>query len=118
MAKVTKIQNYAILWLNHQGVETIKIADELKLTEKQVLSVLEKGIDPKVSEESTIKTVKSSVAKSKSKDLMITQTSAKGTKNVAIMTQEASQLNDDLKKNNTSTSFSRVKDNIIYRPNG
>jgi hypothetical protein len=118
MAKITKIQNYAILWLNYQGIESIKIADELKLTEKQVLSVLEKGIDSKVSKDSTIKTVKSSVNKSRSKDLMITQTSAKGTKNVAIMTQEASQLNDDLKKINTSTSSSRAKNNIIYRPNG
>lgn len=117
MSKITKIQQYAVLWLNHQGVEAIKIADELKITEKQVLTVLEKGIDDKISKNNTVKTVKSSAGKSKSKDLMITQTSAKGTKNVAIMTQEASQLNDDLKKNQNSTS-SRYNHNIIYRPNG
>lgn len=115
MAKISKAQNYAILWLNNQGIETVKIADELNLTEKQVLSVLEKGIDNKISKDTKIKTVKS-VVSSKSKDMMITKTSAKGTKNVAIMTQEASQLNDELKKQNSTSSRSR--DNIIYRPNG
>lgn len=116
MSRLSKTQNYAILWLNSQGLEALKIADELKLTEKQVLSVLEKGIDKKVSENSSVKTAKSPV-NSRSKNLMITQTAGKKTKNVAIMTQEASQINDELKKNYNSSS-SRYKENIIYRPNG
>lgn len=115
MARLSKTQNYAILWLNSQGVELVKIADELGLTEKQVLSVIEKGIDTKISENAKIKTVKSS-ANSRSKNLMITQTAGKKTKNVAIMTQEASQLNDELKKNQSGSN--RYKDNVIYRPNG
>ena len=115
MARLSKTQNYAILWLNSQGTDLVKIADELGLTEKQVLSVIEKGIDTKISENTKIKTVKSP-ANSRSKNLMITQTAGKKTKNVAIMTQEASQLNDELKK--TQSGSNRYKDNVIYRPNG
>jgi len=112
MSRVSKIHNYAILWLNNQGVEIINIADELKLTEKQVKSVLENGVDDKVSKNTPVKTVKSS-ANSKSKNMMITNKD----KGIAIMTKEASQLNDEVKKpRQLPTRYSN--DSVIYRPKG
>lgn len=115
MARLSKTQNYAVLWLNSQGLDLVKIADELGLTEKQVISVIEKGANHKISANSPVKTVQSP-ANSRSKNLMITQTAGKKTKNVAIMTQEASQLNDELKKSQSGSK--KYKDNVIYRPNG
>lgn len=111
MSRISKTQNYAILWLNYQGFEPIKIADELKLTEKQVTNILEKGVGDKTSKNSSIKTVKSSFD-SKSKNMMITNKE----KGIAIMTKEASQLNDEVKKERkTPTRY--ANDSVIYRPN-
>ena len=42
MAKINKTLGYAISWLNSQKKSPIEIADELKITEKQVLTALEK----------------------------------------------------------------------------
>jgi transposase len=55
--------------------------------------------------------------KSKSQDLMIRHTSVKKTNNVSVMTEGASQLNDELKKNFGSTK-SRTSKDSIFRPNG
>lgn len=110
MARLNKIQKYAILWLNNQGLDTDAIILETKLSKKQITNtisehsnkVLDKGIQTKTSP----------VNGSRSKNLMITETSNK-TRNVAIMTKEASQLNDDLKKNiNTPSKIQKG----IYRP--
>ena len=62
--------------------------------------------------EKGLKTKTSPVNGSRSKNLMITETSNK-TRNVAVMTKEASQLNDDLKKNINPTT---KKQEGIYRP--
>jgi hypothetical protein len=42
--------------------------------------------------------VQTTSSRIKAKDLMINKTAEKGTKNVAIMTKEASELADDFKK--------------------
>lgn len=114
MARLSKTETYAILWLNSKNNSTDDIAKELSLTSKQVTSVLEKN-NIITKGDSTIKTVSESARqKSKSKNLMITQTRDKQTNNVSIMTKEASTLNDELKKNFTTKTFN---ENTIFRPN-
>lgn len=54
---------------------------------------------------------------SKTQNLMIRHTSSKKTNNVSIMTEGASQLNDELKKNFGDTQ-SRISKDSIFRPNG
>lgn len=117
MSKVTNTQTYAICWLNSINKTAIEIADELKLTEKQVLGVLEKNTQSQKESEDVIKTATSSTGQKISpKDLMITHTSAKKTNSVSIMTKEASELSDDLRKkinSNNKTDQQRG----IFRPN-
>lgn len=114
MKRLTKTETYAILWLNSQQTEAEEIAKALKLDIKQVVKVLEKN-NKSTDKKSVIKTASESAAKnSKSKNLMITQTRDKKTNNVAIMTREASSLNDELKKNFTTKRFN---DSTIFRPN-
>lgn len=55
---------------------------------------------------------------SKSQDLMQRQTAAKKINNVSIMTQAASQLNDEVVKNLQSDGQSRISKGAIFRPNG
>jgi hypothetical protein len=113
MARMGKVQEYAVRWLNSQGSNNEQIAEELKLTEKQVARVLEKTNE--VNKENSIKTNTSPVTKITSKELMIRHTSAKKNNSVAIMTKEASEMNDQSKKNNQShPSFQKN----IFRPNG
>lgn len=114
MARLSKIDTYAILWLNHQKISPEDIAKELSFTIKQVNGVIEKNFKT-LQGDSKIKTVSESATKnSKSKNLMITNTRDKKTNNVAIMTREASTLNDELTKNFTSKRFN---ENTIFRPN-
>jgi len=99
-----KNQEYAILWLHSQNTKPSEIADELNISIDKVESAIRINTEP-------VKTKKSS----KSKDLMISQTSSKGSKSVAIMTGEASALNDELKKKQNT----KVKDTqeYIHKPN-
>ena len=48
---------------------------------------------------------------------MSRHTASKNINNVSIMTEAASQLNDELVKNTNST-HSRTSQNAIFRPNG
>lgn len=115
MARLSKTETCAILWLNSQNKSPEEIAQELSLTTKQVVGVIEKNGKTLPAGESPIKTVSESTAKkSKSKNLMITQTRDKKINNVSIMTREASSLNDELKKNFTTKTFN---ENTIFRPN-
>lgn len=118
MSKLNKIQIYAICWLNSINKSTLDIADELKVTEKQVLTVLEKNTSPKTEEtDNQLKTVTSSATpKITPKDLMINQTSAKKTNSVSIMTKEASELSDELRKKVSSNSKTDQQRGI-FRPN-
>jgi hypothetical protein len=110
MARTSKVNKYAILWLNHSGMNPDDIATELSIDLKQVASVLEKNIN--VTSENSVKTKTEPV--SVSKDLMIRHTASKKTNSVAIMTKEASELNDA--KKNTSAHPNIQKH--IFRPNG
>lgn len=99
MARITKPQTYAALWLRDQGKTNEEIAEELSITTKQVAGVMSKhpqDLQPK-----------QEVVTRTSKDFMIRKTSAKENNTVAIMTKEASEMNDEAKKNN----LSRVKNN-------
>lgn len=106
MKKLNKNQEYAVLWLKHQDKNAAEIAEELDISLDRVEAAIRQNSEP-------VKATKKS--KSKSKDLMITETSTKKTKNVAIMTGEASALNDELKKKFKGNT----KDNkdYIFRPN-
>lgn len=111
MARLNKTHRYAIQWLNSQSKSSIEIAQELSLPEKQVVSVIEKYA--KTASENNIKTAKSS--SSRSQNLMIRETAGKKTNSVAIMTGEASMLNDELKNKITNPSNPKT-DNCIFRP--
>lgn len=100
----SKNNEYAILYLYKiQKMNSATIAKELKISQKIVDQILSE------------QTAEDKPKKSKVKDLMIRQTSSKGTNSVAIMTSAASQQSDDEIKNNVST----LKDPPhIFRPNG
>lgn len=110
MARITKTQKYAILWLQSQNLTIEDIQKELKLDSKQIISVIKNTIIKSTTEH----TVQEN--KITSKDLMI-RNSQSGTRNVAIMTKAASEMNDENKKLNYSNN--RVKPSThIYRPHG
>lgn len=95
--KITKsqLQQYAGLWLNHTGLNDTEISDTL-------------GVD--------IDTVSSwTKQKNKKSSLLINETFGKKTKNVSIMTKEASQQSD---QNRNSVPVSRDMSKNIFRPNG
>lgn len=116
MARLNKAQIYAINWLNHTGKDIDTIASELSLTVKQVTSVIEKNQTTKNSDKEVIKTASKSAAKKiVSKNLMINQTAGKKNNHVMIMTQEASMINDTVKKNITPQP--NRNSSSIFRPN-
>jgi hypothetical protein len=88
MSRINKTTIYAIKWLHSQGHTIEFIEQELSVSKKQI-------------ESHTIELVKTEETQAPitSKNLMITHTSGKKTNNVAIMTGEASMLNDHVKKN-------------------
>lgn len=100
----SKNQEYAILWLHSQHKKPAEIAEELNIGIEKVEKAIRINADPVQSKKT-----------SKSKDLMITKTSNKGSKSVAIMTGEASALNDELKKKQNT----KAKDTqeYIHKPN-
>jgi hypothetical protein len=113
MARLKNVEIYAINWLNSKNISPEEIAQELKIKVDQVVKVLEKnGVSKKTETEDSIKTA-SGPAVSKSKNLMITKTSAKNNNTVAIMTKEASEYNDSIrhKSENPRTKNSIFKTN-------
>jgi hypothetical protein len=120
MARLSNVQIYAIRWLHSQNTTLDKIVSELDLTEKQILNTLEKFAEAKTeATDQEIRTASEQVSAEKTpnpKSLMITQTSGKKTPSVAIMTQAASELADEMKKNMT---IQQVPDHKrgIFRPN-
>jgi phenolic acid decarboxylase len=104
--KKTKETEYAVKYLH----DTIKmsatdIALELGL-EKAVVD----GIINTPKEEKPRKV-------SKSQNLMVRHTASKKTNNVSVMTESASQLNDELSKKFPNTK-SRTSRGSIFKPNG
>lgn len=107
MNKKTHIHEYAALWLNSQNMSISDIAQELKLTEKQIQNILNKHTS-----QSHISTTTEPVKKSTIKDLMITD-SASAKHRVAIMTKAASEIADESKKTNITTSSNKP---YIFKP--
>lgn len=105
--RLNKIQKYAIEHLLNQGKTGLEISKELSISKEDVEKFIEKH--SKVTEDNSIPTTSAKVT---SKDMMITQTQNKKTNNVAIMTREASEMNDAFKKTVTSSS----KQDGIFRP--
>jgi len=107
--RINKITGYAIRWLSHDGNSVEDIANELDLSVKQVSNFLEKHNDQNTSK------LAITSAPVTSPDLMIRHTRDKKINNVAVMTREASMMNDAAKqkmKNHVSTRNA----NCIYRP--
>lgn len=103
MAKLSKVNKYAVLWLNSQGHDTDTISKDLKLSIKQVESV--------VSEHKPISAPPTTqVAARTAKDFMIRH-SQNNVNNVSIMTQQASMIADEARKslNNNQTSPFYIK---------
>lgn len=114
MARATKTQQYAVLWLNSTNVDIQSIAKELGMEIKQVQRILEKSQNTNQSNNS-INTASQPVTRPTSKDLMIRHTSGKRNNSVAIMTKEASEINDQAKKQNQTHPNTHKN---IFRPNG
>lgn len=97
--KITKLQlqQYASLWLNHTGLNSVDISDTL-------------GIDIDLVESWT-----KAKTKNKKSSLFINETFGKKNKTVSIMTKEASQQSDE---NRNNVSISRDMNKNIFRPNG
>lgn len=106
MSKINKTQKYATLWLNSQNKSIEDIAKELGLTEKQVSNIIQNG-----TKSEAIRTKSQPVGSSPSKNLMIRETANKN-KHVAIMTKEASMVND-ASRPQTNTQNSRTQNNIF-----
>lgn len=108
MSRITKTEKYAILWLSSQNVDLQTMSKELDLTEQQIKNVVSKST--LVTEKNNnIKTKSESMGVSPSKNLMIRETANKK-KHVAIMTKEASMINDEEKKKHTEK---RITKNIF-----
>lgn len=92
MAKISQIKQYAIQFLHE-----IK-----KLSEEQIAEEVGLSVDSVASFVKTLNVEKpknTEKKKSKSKELMIRHTNAKKINNVTIMTEAASQYNDEAVKN-------------------
>lgn len=110
MGRLNKSQQYAILWLHEQNKSNEEIAKELSLTEKQVSSCVKRNsVTPKEEPEQT--TNNQEIKKKNSMDFMIRKTSSKENNSVAIMTKEASEINDSFKQKN-KPSYNKSSHNI------
>lgn len=88
MAKYSKTQQYAVLWLDHLGIATDNISKELNLTTKQVNYIIKQN--------NKASNISKEINSPPIKNLIIKE-SAGGRQTVAVMTKEASQISDDQK---------------------
>jgi len=103
MSRLSKANKYAILWLKSQNKSNEYIQKELDVTIKQIESV-----EPVQAQESQSE---NSSTRKTSKDFMIHET-ANRVNSVAIMTKEASSMNDDFKKANKPNNTNLNQNNI------
>jgi hypothetical protein len=104
MANTSNSKKYAALWLNSQGKSPKEIAEELSMADESVEKILAEAPPPPQND--------TAVVPINSKNLMITHTSGKKSNTVAIMTREASELNDAKKKKIPDKPITKG----IYRP--
>ena len=105
MPRLSKNNEYAILWLNSQGQDVSYIAKELKLSKQQVENTLSKFNTDTVVNTNTDKSIDQTPKTAK--DFMIRH-SQNNINNVSIMTQQASMMADETRKllpNNTTSPF-------------
>lgn len=103
MKALNKSQIYAILYLRDVNkLQTENISQELGISEERLQNFLDTDYNQYTK-----------VKKPTSKDLMITETSSKKNNSVAIMTREASEMNDETKKNRPASK--RDQNPNIYR---
>lgn len=111
MSRLSKTESYAALWLYHTGMDVPSISKELKISEESVTSILEKN--NKTNSDDKIKNGSApTTKKNKQKTLMINETSVKKNKSVSVMTEAASQQNDEVLKNMRNEQ----KNSNIFRP--
>lgn len=103
---ISKAKEYAVLYLNQQGVKTKDISNELNLKEETVDKILKEHITNNTNEDVNSK------RSSKAQNLMIRETSSKKINNVSIMTKDASMLIDEQLKSQRNTPKHRG----IFRP--
>jgi hypothetical protein len=104
MKKINKNTEYAALYLYQtQKMDAATIAKELKVSKETVEEILNNQ-QPEKPKKTIVK------------DLMIRQTSSKGTNSVAIMTHAASQQADESTKTNINSPTQDPPH--IFRPNG
>ena len=109
--KITKNLGYAIHWLSTTKLSAEQIATELDLSTSQVTKFLSKNSETtELATDTPIKT-----RPIKSSDLMIRHTNTKNINTVAIMTKEASQINDAARKN-INTGVKKYNSDCIFRP--
>lgn len=109
--QINKQKEFSVYYLSDNGESDANIAKILGIKAKEIKEILAN----RNKQSSTIKTTS---APTNSKNLMITETSVKGTKNVAIMTKAASEVNDSFRQNlDKNNVVSRTSRNAIYRPN-
>lgn len=110
MNKISKINRYAVLWLNSQSVQLEEISKETGLSVKQIETILNKyNKEQQAFSEAKIDTSSSKVSakkQSKIKDLMITESVGRR-QNVTIMTKSASEVADQDKKNTNVNNTSK-----------
>lgn len=112
MARLNKTTKYAILWLNSQGFDNGKISNELGVSDQQIANTLKNtDSDHTKSENPNAIPTTSGPVNMTSKNFMIRQTANK-VNNVAIMTKEASTMNDDFKKSNQPNSKNNLSNHI------
>lgn len=109
--KMNNVHKYAILWLNSQSLSIEDIAQELKLTIKQIQYVLKNQTQNDTDTNKNISNASEPV-KSKMQDLIITD-SASQKHRVAIMTKAGSEMADASRKSNTVDSNNK---SYIFRP--
>lgn len=113
MPKVSKAQKYAIKFLQNQGMSVEDIAEDLNLSTKQIDSVISEGTtDTDINKEKSI-----NKNKTLADNFIINKTAVKGNPSVAILTQQASMLFDDIKKSaKHNNKYNEQK--FIFKPKG
>lgn len=106
--KLNKNDKYAIEFLHNKNMSTNDIAKETGFSVSQVTKIINSLQPPQTQINPTV-----AEAKDKTKNLIIRQTSAGKKGGVAIMTEGAAQLGDELSK--TSSTNSRLDKHIFRR---
>lgn len=104
--RVTKAQQYAMLYLLEKGEEDSEIINQLKVSEEQLQRFKEKN------QQAGENQIKTKTKKVNAGDLMIRETAGKREKGVAIMTKESSMKSEASK---TTQPPSSQKD-FIFKP--